>query len=220
MRTLVIGDIHGCLKALEVLVDFVSPKENDTLVTLGDYIDRGPDSKKVIDFLIGYDKSNKLITLKGNHEQMMENARQSIQESQFWLVNGGDATMDSFNAFSLEDIDDHYWRFMADCPLYHESENHIMAHAGLEPDLPLDEQPTEVLLWKRIFDTEPHISGKTLICGHTSQRSGDPLVLDHAICIDTFAMGDGWLTCLDVDSGTFWQANQCGETRQRSLDSL
>ncbi len=174
MRTLVIGDIHGCLKALETLVEYVSPKEQDTLVTVGDYIDRGPDSKGVIDFLTKYREEHNLITLKGNHEQMMENARYSEQERYFWLVNGGEATLDSFRAANLDYIDDPYWEFMADCPLYHETENHIIAHAGLEPDLPLDEQPEEALLWKRIFETRPHVSGKTLVCGHTSQRSGEP----------------------------------------------
>ncbi|MBT7959369.1 MAG: serine/threonine protein phosphatase [Akkermansiaceae bacterium] len=217
MRTLVIGDIHGCLSALKALIKFVSPNEDDTIVTVGDYIDRGPDSKGVIDFLTKYRKSNNLITLKGNHEQMMENALDSEQEHYFWLVNGGDATLDSFRPKGLSSIDDAYWDFMADCPLYHETENHIIAHAGLDPELPLNEQPEEALLWKRIFDTRPHVSGKTLICGHTSQRNGDPLVLEHAVCIDTYPTGSGWLTCLDIDTGTYWQANRQGETRQAEL---
>lgn len=215
MRTLVIGDIHGCLNALETLINYVDPTPDDTLITLGDYIDRGPDSKGVIDFLTNY--SGKLITLKGNHEQMMEDAQHSAQEAYFWTINGGDATMDSFNIDSLEEIEPSYWEFIANCPLYHETKNHIMVHAGLDPDLPLEEQPEDPMLWKRIFDTEPHISGKTLVCGHTPQRSGKPLVLEHAICIDTYPIDTGWLTCLDIDSGKFWQANQRGETRQHSL---
>ena len=63
----------------------------------------------------------------------------------------------------------------------------------------------------------PHESGKTMICGHSVQRSGRPLVLDHAICIDTWVYGDGWLTCLDVEAEVYWQANQRGETRMRNL---
>lgn len=217
MRTLVIGDIHGCLKALETLVDFVSPNEGDTIITLGDYVDRGPDSKGVIDYLNKLRKSHQLVTLKGNHESMMENARDSEQELYFWLVNGGEATLESFQVAHLDDIDPSYWKFMEDCSLYYESENHIMAHAGLEPELPLNKQPEECLLWKRIFDTEPHISDKILVCGNTSQRNGKPLVLDHAVCIDTFPAGTGWLTCLDIDNNTYWQTNEKGETRQSSL---
>ena len=116
MRTLVIGDIHGCLNALEALLDYVSPQEDDVVVTVGDYIDRGPDSKGVIDFLNKYRESNQIITLKGNHEQMMEHARDSEQEYYFWLVNGGDATLDSFGTNRLDNIDRSYWKFMADCP--------------------------------------------------------------------------------------------------------
>ena len=217
MRTLVIGDIHGCLKSLETLVDYVSPNKDDTLVTVGDYIDRGPDSKGVIDFLNHYRQSNKLITLKGNHEQMMENARVSEQEHYFWLVNGGDATLESFNTPDINEISKPYWDFMAKCPLYHETDNHFIAHAGLEADLPLNKQPEETLLWKRVHDAEPHISGKTLVCGHTSQRSGNPLVLGHTICIDTYPVGSGWLTCLDIDQGTYWQANEKGKTRQAKI---
>lgn len=217
MRTLVIGDIHGCLRALETLVEYVAPGGGDTIVTLGDYIDRGPDSKGVIDFLTSFSGAADIVTLKGNHELMMENARYSAQELYFWLVNGGEATLDSFRAASLDYIDDGYWEFIAQCRLYHETEHHIMAHAGLEPGLPPGEQPEDALLWKRIGETEPHVSGKTLVCGHTSQRSGDPLVLGHAVCIDTYACGGGWLTCLDVGSSTFWQANQLGETRTGNL---
>jgi serine/threonine protein phosphatase 1 len=63
----------------------------------------------------------------------------------------------------------------------------------------------------------PHESGKTLICGQSAQRSGCPLVLDAAVCIDTWACGDGWLTCLDVHQEAYWQANQRGEMRMGSL---
>lgn len=216
MPTFVIGDIHGCLKSLEALVEFVAPKKTDTLVTLGDYIDRGPSSKSVIDFLSECRNPFNLVTLKGNHEQMMENARHSEQEQYFWLANGGETTLDSFCTTNLDEINNSYWRFMAQCKLYHETDQHIIVHAGLDPKLPLDKQPKEVLLWKRIFDTEQHVSGKKLICGHTSQRSGDPLILDHAVCIDTNACGSGWLTCMDIDNEKYWQANEQGETRMWS----
>ena len=96
MRTLAIGDIHGSSAALKALADFVDFAPDDVIITLGDYIDRGPDSKGVIDFLIELRKSHQVITLKGNHEIMMENARISDQELYFWLLNGGEAAMESF----------------------------------------------------------------------------------------------------------------------------
>jgi hypothetical protein len=82
---------------------------------------------------------------------------------------------------------------------------------------------TEFVSLRRCWETlepatwRPHESGKTMICGHSAQRSGRPLVLDHAICIDTWVYGDGWLTCLDVASEVYWQANERGESRMGSL---
>ncbi|MCP5536743.1 MAG: serine/threonine protein phosphatase [Akkermansiaceae bacterium] len=218
MRTLVIGDIHGSLSALKALGEYVDFAPDDTIVTLGDYIDRGPNSKGVLDYLIELRKSHQLITLKGNHEVMMVNARDSEQERYFWLLNGGEATLDSFRAANLKYIDPVYWDFIASCGRYYETGHHIIAHAGLEPETDLALQDDRNLYWRRILETEPHKSGKTLVCGHTPQKNGVPLVLDHAICIDTFACGGGWLTCLDLNTHQYWQANQKGETRKNTLD--
>lgn len=217
MRTLAIGDIHGTLNALETLIDYVDPTRDDLIVTLGDYIDRGPDSKGVIDFLLDLRQTNKLITLMGNHEIMMKNARNSIQERYFWLINGGKATLDSFHTANINSIPATYWDFITSCERCYETDTHILTHGGLEPAKPLQDQSDEFLYWQRIHETKPHISGKTLVCGHTPQKNGHPLVLEHAICIDTFSCGNGWLTCLDLKNGTYWQANQLGETRQSNL---
>lgn len=217
MRTLIIGDIHGCLKSLETLVDFIDLSPDDTLVTLGDYIDRGPQSKGVIDYLIELRKTHQLVTLKGNHECMMEDARDHYDELMNWLLNGGIETLTSFGAVEFDQVPAPYWEFLASCTKYYETEQHIMVHAGLIPDIPLDEQPDSALYWLRFYDTEHHMSGKTIICGHTPQRNGKPTVEAHAICIDTWACNGGWLTCLDPDSGQYWQANQKGKTRKGKL---
>ncbi|NWK56066.1 serine/threonine protein phosphatase [Verrucomicrobiaceae bacterium N1E253] len=217
MRNLAIGDIHGCLKALETLVDFVDPKPEDTLITLGDYIDRGPQSKGVIEYLIELRKSHKLIALKGNHEAMMEDARTNDEDLMNWLLNGGIETLTSFCAVEFAQIPSSCWEFFQSCQDYYETNDHIFVHAGLIPDMTLDEQPGEALYWLRFFDTEHHMSGKTIICGHTPQRNGKPTAEEHAICIDTWACNKGWLTCLDVESGRYWQANQKGKTRKGKL---
>ena len=85
--------------------------------------------------------------------------------------------------------------------------------------LALDEQPTYMLYWEKLTErfTAPHCSGKVMVCGHTAQKSGLPLDLGHAIGIDTFVYGSGWLTCLDVTSGHYWQANQKGWVREGDL---
>ena len=221
MRTLAIGDIHGSSAALKALADFVDFAPDDVIITLGDYIDRGPDSKGVIDFLIELRKSHQVITLKGNHEIMMENARLSDQELYFWLLNGGEAAMESFGLSRPDmiatEIPAKYWDFFESCERFHETEHHILVHGGLDPDTDLEDQDDNHLFWQRIFDTKPHKSGKTIVCGHTPQREGYPLALDHAICIDTFACRGGWLTCLDIDSGEYWQASEQGETRKLTI---
>ena len=88
MRTLAIGDIHGCLRSLEALADYADFSADDTIVTLGDYVDRGPDSKGVIDFLIDLGKSHKLVCLKGNHEIMMQWARKDAEELRLTIRTG------------------------------------------------------------------------------------------------------------------------------------
>jgi serine/threonine protein phosphatase 1 len=75
-----------------------------------------------------------------------------------------------------------------------------------------------MLYWESFDDPPPHESGKVMVCGHTSQKSGKPRNLGHAVCIDTWACGEGWLTCLDAESGRYWQANQRGETRRGWLE--
>jgi serine/threonine protein phosphatase 1 len=217
MRTLAIGDIHGCLTALETLAHFVDFSPEDTIITLGDYIDRGPNSKKVIDYILRLRKTHQVITLKGNHELMMEDARTEYDDLMNWLLNGGIETLTSFGAVEFEQIPLCYWEFFKSCLSYHETDNHIFVHAGLAPDLLLHEQSDHDLFWLRFHQTEQHHSGKTIICGHTPQRPEVPTVEDHAICIDTGACNSGWLTCLDVDSGEYWQANQKGKTRRGNI---
>jgi serine/threonine protein phosphatase 1 len=112
----------------------------------------------------------------------------------------------------------HHWQFLDHtCRDLYETESHVFAHGGLDPNLPLDQQPPAVLRWQTFPPSRPHPSGKTLICGHTPQRSGDPATLPHAICIDTAIHKNGWLTALDVSTGHLWQANDHGEIRESVL---
>ena len=80
------------------------------------------------------------------------------------------------------------------------------------------DQPDPTLYWRTYKDPQPHCSGKIMVCGHTPQLSGMPANNGHSICIDTWVYGQGWLSCLDVGSGTIWQANEAGETRSFLLD--
>ncbi len=224
-RVLAIGDVHGCLTALDTLLGFVRPGPADQIVLLGDYVDRGPDSKGVLDRLVELRRSYEVVGLRGNHEIMMLGARLGRDDYRFWTGFGGAEALESYagvdGAGTLDDIPDSHWQFVEGrCVDWYETETHIFVHANLYPDLPLAGQPTHWLHWQTLSPAlhRPHRSGKTMVCGHSEQRDGRPLVLDRAVCIDTWAYGDGWLTCLDVATGEFWQANELGQTRSGRLD--
>ncbi len=221
MRTLAIGDIHGCLRAFDALLSVVRLQPEDLLITLGDYVDRGYESSAVLDRLIELSVRGGFVPLKGNHDLMMLEARCDPNVFSDWFHCGGQQTLESYEADPHWDlfqdaVPARHWRFLAEtCVPYHEIDTHFFVHANVYPELPLQEQPDAMLYWEKLDadDRRKHISGKTMICGHSAQRSGEPLVLAHAVCIDTWVYGDGWLTCLDVKSGKYWQANQAGETR-------
>lgn len=225
MRTLAIGDIHGCLRAFDALLGEVDPQPDDVLVPLGDYVDRGPSSKGVLQRLLELSERCRLVPLKGNHELMMLAARDRSEEFRGWLSSGGRQTLASYEADQdwstfAKAIPIRHWDFVSEtCLPYHETSSHFFVHANVAPDLPLSEQDEDQLFWESLDPGtwNPHESGKTLVCGHSAQRSGRPLVLERAICIDTWAYGDGWLTCLDVDLEVYWQANQQGQTRMGNL---
>ena len=226
MRTLAIGDIHGCLQAFDRLLEIVRPQPDDLLVTLGDYVDRGPDSAGVLNRLIEWQDRCRLVALKGNHDLMMLDARRDLAVFEDWFACGGQETLQSYDAdphWSLfpDAIPTRHWRFLVEaCVPYHEIDTHFFVHANAYPDVPLAEQPEHMLFWERLNERNmrPHDSGKIMICGHTSQRSGRPLDFGHAVCIDTWVYGSGWLTCLDVMTRRYWQANQAGATRLAWLD--
>jgi len=227
MRTLAIGDIHGCSQALRALLDAVKPGPDDWLITLGDYVDRGPDSYGVIEQLLGLHRTGRLIALRGNHEEMMLLARESQEKLRCWLECGGKLALRSYSALGdagkLADVPDAHWHFLERlCIDWHETDTHIFVHANVCPSLPMDEQLSLMLRWG-VLDrarSEPHCSGKLLICGHTQQRSGLPLNLGHTVCLDTWPYGNGWLTCLDAATGQIWQANQAGRLRTLWLHEI
>ena len=224
MRTLAIGDIHGCFKALQAVVSAADISINDRLVTLGDYVDRGPEVPQVLAWLRARYLSGNLIPLLGNHELMMQASRKEVSLREQWLEFGGRMTLAAYSLdgenLNFDDIPDEDWSFIdRDCVRFHETETHIFVHAGLHPDLPLSKQYEQILFWDRSTIHPPHCSGKTMVCGHTPQDGGYPADHGHAIYIDTGVYQEGgWLTCLDVESGEYWQGNQEGNSRNWQLD--
>jgi serine/threonine protein phosphatase 1 len=220
-RLLAIGDIHGCSRALDALLLDVKLTPQDRLVFLGDYVDRGPDSRGVVERILALSATCSVVALRGNHELMMLAARQSADSMPFWLAVGGREALASYSpAGNIDDVPETHWRFLRKtCVDWYETDTHFFVHANVDPDVPLDAQPSSMLHWETCTEWTPsHCSGKVMVCGHTEQRSGWPLVLEHAVCLDTLCYGGGWLTCLDVITGRVWQANELGATRGGWID--
>ncbi len=225
-RHLAIGDIHGCINALRSLIDLVGPRSDDVIVTLGDYVDRGPDSRAVLDFGIELGNLCEHVALRGNHEIMMLDAREKPSWLRPWLQYGGDATLLSYaqsgdDVGSFDDVPESHIDFLENGLVSHyECDTHFFVHANADAAVPLGQQTDATLYWRKYSDPEPHCSGKVMVCGHSAQRSGVPAGNGHSICIDTWAHGGGWLSCLDVESGTIWQANELGATRTFAVDEM
>lgn len=217
-RIIAIGDIHGCHAALEALISAIAPTANDTIVTLGDYVDRGPDSQKVIQTLIELKQQTHLITLLGNHERMMLDAHVDQQAQEFWLHFGGSETVESYGT-SIDDVPEQHWKFLEKCLPYYEFDEFIMVHASYEPALPLADQTEKVRLWQHlgVVPPQPHVSGKTVFVGHTPQSSGEVLDAGHLICIDTYCFGGKYLTAINCETRETWQTDMHGRLRNENV---
>ncbi len=223
MRYLAIGDIHGYADVLRQLFDFVQPQPDDCIITLGDYVDRGPDSRGVLDQLIALNATGQLVALRGNHDVMMVEAHKDRDHLREWLYCGGRQTLasygDTFAQGFFGEVPESHWQFLEEeCVDWHEIDTHFFVHAQADPNAPFDDQPLYLLHWEPLHEARLHYSGKIMICGHTKQRSGLPRNWGSAVCIDTWVYGDGWLTCLDVKTGKLWQVNRQGEQREGWLE--
>lgn len=213
-RLLAVGDIHGCLEQLRTLMARVAPTPNDQVVFLGDYVDRGPDSRGVLDFLCDFARRfPRSVFLKGNHEAMFLDFLHGRDRLSF-LANGGQATLDSYGG---AEIPDDHLRFLDNLQLYHETPAFIFVHAGMRPGLPPSQQSEEDLLWIRNeFLNSGYSWGKTLVFGHTPQKNG-PLLLKERMGLDTGAVYGRTLTCCDVETGRCWSVPAAEPKRKRFL---
>ncbi|MEK6237342.1 MAG: metallophosphoesterase [Planctomycetales bacterium] len=216
-RILAIGDVHGCDRALAALLRMLAVGAEDTVVFLGDAVDRGPSSKQAVDRILALRDACKVVFLMGNHEEMMRDVLSGRGLMNQWLGVGGRATLKSYGG-SLDDVPSEHIRFLVTALPFWESGADVFVHASLEPDVSLRNQTSDWLRWKHVSGSEsPHASGKRVVCGHTSQADGIPLAFDGWVCIDTLAHRGGWLTCLDVGSDRVFQASQNGKTREFPL---
>ena len=213
-RIIAVGDIHGCAEALRSLIAAVEPTAADTWVVLGDVIDRGPDSAGVIEQLMELQDACRLVFLLGNHEQMMLDVVDHGEQPAFWLTCGGSETVESYG--EIDQIPPSHVEWLRRHRLAYETDEYFFVHANYVAHLPLEEQPTDVLLWQHLTTSfpEPHVTGRIAVVGHTPQTDGVVLDAGHVIGIDTYCVGGGWLTALDVTRRWTWQADRDGRMRR------
>ena len=205
-----IGDIHGAFDRLQHLMQKIPiDLAADILVFIGDYIDRGPGSVEVVDYLLELKKrAPETIFLKGNHEDMLEKYLDGTDRFTY-LLNGGQKTLDSY--LSKNDQSDSFpipsdhLDFFKSLRLYHETERYIFVHAGLRPKVPLASQRPEDMLWIRDkFLYSKYDFGKPVVFGHTPLEK--PLVDPTKIGIDTGAVYGNALTCVQLPELLFYKA--------------
>lgn len=186
MRTLIIGDIHGCNKTFNALIDKIALSPLDHLFLLGDYIDRGPDSKGVLDTIVNLkERGYQVSCLRGNHEQMMLNAFQppvnkeeedddgsneAVDYLKRWLKNGGKETLNSFGISKVEQVPPQYFTFLKQLPYYIETEDLILVHAGLDFHTKNPFDNLEEMIWIRDWYTsinDKWLGKRTIVHGHT-----------------------------------------------------
>lgn len=221
-RLIAIGDIHGCSAALDAVLNAVAPKPDDVIVALGDYVDRGNDSKGVIDRLIELSARCQLKALMGNHEEMLVGVMLDNHPPYRWLQFGGVETLDSYGfSGDMSVIPESHREFFRSLLPYYETDDVFFVHANYNPKLPLDRQTPNSLRWQKLTEVvpPPHINGKLAVVGHTHDRGGEIFSLRHLICLDTYCYGGGWLTAMEFPSREIWQADMLGRLRPSSLRS-
>ena len=215
-----VGDVHGCAELL--LAGLAKIKTHargaeHTIVCLGDYVDRGPRSKQVIETLIERRTDALFVCLRGNHEQMMLEARhEDRRASQCWLGAGGLATLKSYAEGAptrgVDAVPEGHWRWLSQRPLIWEEAKYIFVHAGINPKKPLTSQGADEFLWSRrgFLEASPFVfaDARHVVHGHTMQWEGKmepalPELLPNRTNLDTGAYKTGLLTIglFDLEQG-------------------
>jgi serine/threonine protein phosphatase 1 len=229
-RVLAIGDVHGMYEKLIKLMDKIrfNPDE-DLLIFLGDYIDRGPDPGRCLQYIFALQDQypDVVVCLMGNHEVMMSSyfmqKRGSynnliVDYAGSWLDNGGLETLKQLDEMDA-DTKEELLQWVMNLPVKYQYQDYFFCHAGVDPDVPLAVQNEFDMLWRRQQWWEQYKGEETLVVGHTpvqkvmkltgkERRTPKPLFLaNHVIMCDTGAyMSGGKLSCVDVLAGKVWQA--------------
>lgn len=215
-KMIAIGDIHGCCRTLEALLEKLEEYPDHKLIFVGDYIDRGPCSREVVDLLIELDKKRECVFLRGNHEQMLLDVKEhgEYENHQIWIMNGGDKTLKSYGLSSSKlDFPEDHMEFYRNTKFFYSSDKYFFVHAGAPPHQTLEASTSDKkfrhdFLWSRDHLNVPETPWeKKVIFGHTPRP--EPIKHPNMIGIDTgcvFASrGYGKLTAVILPEESFIQ---------------
>jgi serine/threonine protein phosphatase 1 len=214
-RRIVIGDVHGYHNPLLSLLEAIAPDSDDEIYFLGDLIDRGPDSAKVVEFV----RQQGYPCLRGNHEEMLLAALGSGKVAQeflqSWLYSGGNNTLISYDY----NVPQEHLDWFRALPTYLDLGDVWLVHAGVHPNIPLEEQNAEQFCWiRREFHTmeQPFFANKLIVTGHTitftfpGVKPGEVAAGPGWLDIETgvYHEASGWLTALDITNKLVYQVNR------------
>lgn len=212
-RRFAVGDIHGCgLTFRHLIEEVLQISTEDDVFLLGDYVNRGPNSKMVIDYILELrEQGYHITTLKGNHEEMMLDAREDAQGLSFWKLVGGVETMESFEVNHPDDIPERYFYFLERLIPYIELTDYYLVHAGFNFSAPDPLRDTHSMLWQKQYTVDKAwLGNRKLVQGHVptaletiKRQADDPatvkFVLD-AGCVYWDRPGMGYLAAMDLDT--------------------
>ena len=210
-RLFAIGDIHGCFRQFyELVINKIELKKEDKLILLGDYIDRGTQSKEVIDFIIELEQAGFDVTpLMGNHEAMLLESYADTGLLYQWYMNSGETTLASIGISDVRDLQKKYLDFFSGLKFYESIGKCLFVHAGFNDH---DSDPftdTYHMIWEsRLFYKNPVLKGRTIIHGHRPKtleyveqqiRERSDIIPIDTGCVYGLEMGYGYLSALDVN---------------------
>lgn len=208
MARYAIGDVHGCLATLRALFeDRLAVSKSDLVVLLGDYVDRGPESRGVLDYVRTLQEEYNVVTLRGNHDDMLVRGRFSTYWSRVHRSNGGLTALWSFGIEDHRDIPLEYCDMIDLMPLYHVTDEYAFVHGSLNMKLDDPYADLEAMLWERRDDDDVDHEGRRVVCGHTPTRLdvireridyGSKVILDNG-CVYAGRPDMGNLVALDLD---------------------
>lgn len=202
MKTYALADLHGRYDLLQEAFAQIAVHawpDRYKVVTLGDYVDRGPQSREIIARLMGGpDGDYELVCLKGNHEDMMVETLTAPLHPNWWVGNGGGQTLISYGHeragdYHPEVVPADHIEWLRSLPTIHIDRHRVFVHAGVDPTIPLDEQTERAKLWMLYPDGADLGHGERHVVHGHHQFADGPVLLNHRTDLDTFAWATGRL---------------------------